>query len=881
MVRPSAPYALVLALFAAACSGSDASGDLSSRACATTNACGGCTPLGERLGERCGDASKLSFWACDGPDAVACFEAGPPRNVQASTEDPHSVHIAWSPPEKTSPSGYVLLRDGARIAVLDGGAWSFDDLETGPGSLGPPRLVSASQGTWAGGVRVSWSRPEGIPGEAHSYAVGALYGRFERFPDAPPAIGQRAPPWPSGYEIRIGEGAWLAAGMNLSYEDVTAPRGTLLGTAEATEDLGSTSVRLHAGVTAGDAPATVGYRVRAQVGADRTDPSETAFGRRAIGHAVRTQWQRSSGDADADYSDLPSVTGLDWYDENAPIDGTAHYYRALIETEGAVGITTSARGRTRGFAEVVTIGNNMCGLLVTDRSLLCWGSSPLAITQGAPFSKIFRGEDRVCVLKESDSHAVCRSLHGDAPLPPSDVAFDKLFLNRQCGLTTESKVVCWGGVPSAPADEVLKAFASNDLGGCGLRAADGSVVCWGYDGIAPESRPTPPADLLEDIIDEGPASFCGRRISDHHLVCWTGGGSLRVYDEPLKDLIDDEFWGPWCILPEASGRPVCYGGFIPSYILPSQTYTKLESLIHGTLCARRALDGRRRCWGSSYFQVVDSGGTFLGDRWYGCMLRDDQRLRCEGHVGYYSQPSVLSPAEPFVRVFGRRSERICAVRASDGTLSCPNPRYYEDVPPGFGAIGTAALHEGSMCVTRASDHVVSCWQWDGPAPMLEGAFSFLTYGPGFYGMAGIRESDGAIVPADSLAPPGPFRAVAYVGTGYSANGCAIRAEDGKAVCWGYSGVLGPTADAFDVVAPTSGGMCGIRSKDSRLVCLGPAPFDVPSFPISQFAGSCVVRKEDGLKICAPYAEPDFADPVISLSSDASCVVRYDGHLWCD
>jgi hypothetical protein len=64
-------------------------------------------------------------------------------------------------------------------------------------------------------------------------------------------------------------------------------------------------------------------------------------GNRTVG-AITLQWQRSGGDAESGYADLPGVTGSSATDTTAPADGSGRYYRAVVSAPGAASVTSAA-----------------------------------------------------------------------------------------------------------------------------------------------------------------------------------------------------------------------------------------------------------------------------------------------------------------------------------------------------------------------------------------------------------------------------------------------------------------------------------------------------------------------------------------------------------
>ena len=96
--------------------------------------------------------------------------------------------------------------------------------------------------------------------------------------------------------------------------------------------------------------------------------------------------------------------------------------------------------------------------------------------------------------------------------------------SHTCGVrAADGKVVCWGynGNGQAPAGPSAEAFTSVTAGGshtCGVRASDGNVLCWGrnIEGQAPAG---PSAEAFTSVTAGG-VHTCGVRASDGKVLCW-------------------------------------------------------------------------------------------------------------------------------------------------------------------------------------------------------------------------------------------------------------------------------------------------------------------------------------------------------------------------
>jgi hypothetical protein len=83
--------------------------------------------------------------------------------------------------------------------------------------------------------------------------------------------------------------------------------------------------------------------------------SDTDTGYRGVG-SLTYQWQRSSADSDADYSNISGATTATYNDTGAPADGSGRYYKAVLNATGASQqISDSDRGYRLALVYSVSI----------------------------------------------------------------------------------------------------------------------------------------------------------------------------------------------------------------------------------------------------------------------------------------------------------------------------------------------------------------------------------------------------------------------------------------------------------------------------------------------------------------------------------------------
>lgn len=861
--------------------------------CGQTNACGGCATLEASVGASCEGPRGLAGaqWTCDGVDGVACIEPDVPRHVTASTDDELAVHVRWLAPTEGAPTGYVVLRDGDPISPVVT-ALSFDDTEATSGALSAPADVTASDGTWGGGVHVRWKASAATSGQAGRYTVQAMYGARQSSPSVG-ASGMRAAPGVIRYEVEV-DGAWTPATTVTSFEDTTQPRVSLVSRASSPvvgdERIGA--VRLDA-VVEPVLGMPVTYRVRA-ISSVPPILSQSATGRRGAGSTVDVQWQRSASDVDANYTDLPDVTGTSWYDATAPLDGSGRFYRAVLHSDGGDGVTRGTRATLTGFTALAMSDSSTCGIRNTDGALVCWGETTLVRTEGAPYTRLFSGRRSICAFQADGRAPFC--IPSSVATPPPRT-FQTVNPDLGCGLTMAGEAICWGSQAlGAPADERFRAAVFAEHGGCGLRKDDGTVRCWG---VAWPDSPTEP--LLDIAWAWQTGTGCGRRVSDHVPVCW-GLSGVQGPAEPLKELSGD--FVRHCGIRESDDRIVCWQPFTDGLVSPSRDRFR-DVLVHGdAVCGTRLDDDAFVCRGTSGFWVPAGRSTALN---YGsaCTLLEGGRIRCAGAAP--SAPQRF-PDDHFDRF--AFSPGACGLR-TDGGLVC-YPSYGSGLnPASLGRVGALTSAAGSACVLRTSDGHSVCWGFgqraDAPPSGSTEAFTSLTDSP--FGIFGVRAADGAGVQLTSFTgsstpPPLPTGAITSVVVSYT-HACALRAEDQKAVCRGNNtngaAPVGPSEDVFDELVAGDDFTCGLRSEDHRLRCWGKGqPATASAFAVTSPVYSegmlCAIREDDHAGFCAGSlwedlpATPQLQDRLRSFAFAPSaewltggkrfCFVKADGHLGC-
>lgn len=265
-----------------------------------------------------------------------------PAGLEASDgESADHVLVIWQ--AVTGAEAYRVYRDDELITEVS--ALSYEDAEATPGEApAAPATLTATQGTHVDRVQLSWAEAVSPPGATHRYHVVAVAGEARSAPSSEDT-GHRSGFPISRYELSSDDGeSFVDVGAVNEHPDLTAPAGTVQpGAAAASEGVFTTHV--HVSLEGMDAQpgAARTYRVRAINAAGTSDPSPNATGFRGVG-SLTFHWQRSTGDADGDYADLPELTTPTADDFTAPTDGP-RWYRAIVSAEGALSAASlPARG---------------------------------------------------------------------------------------------------------------------------------------------------------------------------------------------------------------------------------------------------------------------------------------------------------------------------------------------------------------------------------------------------------------------------------------------------------------------------------------------------------------------------------------------------------
>ena len=247
--------------------------------------------------------------------------------------------------------------DAYRLRIDDtdwidvGDTTDYDDTSAEAGSVPTAPSATASDGDFEDRVDVSWDEPDVEPGAPHHYEVVALNdaGTGEV---SEPAQGYRDGPPVTSYEVEIDGNQWVDAGDTTSFEDSDVPPPQIdAGDPSASQGDYSNYVELQVADSATTPGEASTYRVRAINDAGNGQASDQVSGTTELDSALQFQWQRSDGDNDANYSDIPSATSSSYNDTDAPDDGAGRYYRVVVSAEANPSISGTSDG-VRGFRAI-------------------------------------------------------------------------------------------------------------------------------------------------------------------------------------------------------------------------------------------------------------------------------------------------------------------------------------------------------------------------------------------------------------------------------------------------------------------------------------------------------------------------------------------------
>lgn len=367
-------------------------------------------------------------------------------------------------------------------------------------------------------------------------------------------------------------------------------------------------------------------------------------------------------------------------------------------------------------------------------------------------------------------------------------------------------------------------YASISAGGhhtCGIREADGKVLCWGRN-IEGQAPPEPSVHAFRSI-SAGHFHTCGIRETDGKVLCWGSNVHGQAPPGPSEDAFRSIGAGMFhtCGIREADDTIVCWGDDSSGQAPREASEEAFEGVAAGArhTCGIRATDGKVQCWGSNgqgqappepseeAFRSISAGTN------HSCGIRAaDGEIQCWGHDEYGRVPEALHE-ESFLDI-SAGFHHTCGILEPDGTIQCWGADYAGQISgrPTEGGFQHISAGTDHTCAIGADDQV-TCWgsdSWARSTP-VPGAFkSLATAGDN---ACGIRKEDGTVACwgrfADLVNRPSgtAYRAIAV--RSFWSDVCGIREADGRVECWGVWDE-GPSEDVFQDISSSDGHICGVR-----------------------------------------------------------------------
>ncbi len=523
--------------------------------------------------------------------------------------------------------------------------------------------------------------------------------------------------------------------------------------------------------------------------------------------------------------------------------------------DGSPGVNSSSpmlTTDTSAYTSVSAGGTHTCGIRANDSRVLCWGKDdygqsgdnnastiaelpPTPTFDDSAYTFVSAGGSHTCGIRANDSRVLCwgNSMVGQIgngeliskelpTLTSDDAAYDVIHTteNHICGIrTNDSRVLCWGrndlgqlgnGAPSEYSSIPIQtsdtsAYVSVATGiehTCGIRANDSRVLCWGeglsgrlgYGGTDDQLNPTLTSDNSSyAIITLGTTHTCGAHANDSRVLCWGGGTSGQLGDNTFSNHNN----------PTVTFDNVAYlSGFIASEeVLVSTLDSSVSSVGENWTFSCSAYNfSQSSAWVNSSVLTILSASTIPEIN--SVSLRSSWRTNTsiDPLNGYCNATDEAGLGLSYDYTWYNNS-----VFYSNGTLF---------------KRGSILVGVGHVCGIRANDSRVLCWGKDANGQLGDG-------------------SDGSDKDIPTLTTD---TSDYYSITAGRHHTCAIRANDSRALCWGYGGQgrLGngdlsqknsPTlindSSAYEVITAGAFDSCGIRKNDSRVLCWGASGFGAP------------------------------------------------------
>lgn len=200
------------------------------------------------------------------------------------------------------------------------------------------------------------------------------------------------------------------------------------------------------------------------------------------------------------------------------------------------GTSDAAMNPSSGQVQLCVGYNHACGIDQTGH-IHCWGANAEDQTK-LPTDRSYRrvacGDYHTCAI-DSAGALLCAGRNRDGQRVNEAGPFTEVAAGygHTCVLTADGKARCFGlndSGQATPPDEALRAITAGKAFSCGIRASDGTIVCWGSGASSFVSAVAGKKFLS---LDAAPTYLCGMTDSKEGL-CW---GDTN-YSPPPLGLVD-------------------------------------------------------------------------------------------------------------------------------------------------------------------------------------------------------------------------------------------------------------------------------------------------------------------------------------------------------
>ena len=269
-----------------------------------------------------------------------------------------------------------------------------------------------------------------------------------------------------------------------------------------------------------------------------------------------------------------------------------------------------------GYRGLSVDGTHACAIRADDDAIVCWGSNGFgeSTPPAGRYAAVYAGGLHTCATRLLDRTARCwgwNAAYYERFLPTGPVASIANGVFFICWLSGDGRAgcsdkgptcdICEDGVPlsETPPGSFTAVTAGYDHA-CAIRAADGTLACWGDDAFG-EASPPPGAFVA---VSAGYDFTCGVR-ADRALVCW--GWDMDGRAPPPGSFATVSAGVQHACALRTDGSLACWGPDVFGETDPPQgSFREIASGNHVS-CAVRA-DGSLTCWGGNASGVADPPG---------------------------------------------------------------------------------------------------------------------------------------------------------------------------------------------------------------------------------------------------------------------------------